>query len=48
VSPSTSSNSHLNSSMDQNIPPPTRQIHKVCTRKPHHENIEQLSVQDQY
>jgi hypothetical protein len=32
VSPSTSLNSHLNSSMDQNLQPPTRQIHKVYTR----------------
>jgi hypothetical protein len=40
VSPSTSSNSRLNSNMDQNLPPPTRQIHKVYTRKPHHKNVE--------
>jgi hypothetical protein len=48
VSPSTSSNSHLNSNMDQNLPPPTRQIHKVYTRKPHHKNVKRLSVQDQH
>jgi hypothetical protein len=48
VSPSTSSNSRLDSSIDQNLPPPTRQIHKVYTRKPHHENAEQLPVQDQH
>jgi hypothetical protein len=24
------------------------QIHKVYTRKPHHKNVEQLSVQDQH
>jgi hypothetical protein len=48
VSPSTSSNSHLDSSMDQNLLPPTRQIHKVYTRKPRHENAEQLPVQYQH
>jgi hypothetical protein len=47
VSPSTSLNSHLDSSMDQNLPPPTKHIYKVYIRKPHHENVEQLSVQDQ-
>jgi hypothetical protein len=40
VSSSTSSNSHLNSNMDQNLPLPTRQIHKVYIRKPHHKNVE--------
>jgi hypothetical protein len=48
MSPSTSSNSRLNSSMDQNLPSPTRQIHKVYTRKHHHKNVEQLFVQDQH
>jgi hypothetical protein len=48
VSPITSSNSRLNSNMDQNLPPLTRQIHKVYTRKLHHKNVKQLSVQDQY
>jgi Reverse transcriptase (RNA-dependent DNA polymerase) len=48
VSPSASSNSRLDSSMDQNLPPLTRQIHKVYTRKPHHEKAEQLPVQDQH
>jgi Reverse transcriptase (RNA-dependent DNA polymerase) len=48
MSPSTSLNSRLDSSMDQNFPPSTRQIHKVYTRKPHHENAEQLHVQDQH
>jgi hypothetical protein len=33
-----------NSSMDQNLPPPTKQIHNVYTRKSHHENVEQLLV----
>jgi hypothetical protein len=33
---------------DQNLPPPTRQIHKVNTRKPRRENAEQLPVQEQY
>jgi hypothetical protein len=33
---------------DQNLPPPTRQIHKVYTRKPSRENAEQLLVQEQY
>jgi hypothetical protein len=40
VSSSTSSNSRLNSNMDQNLPLPTRQIHKVYIRKPHHKNVE--------
>jgi cobalamin biosynthesis protein CobT len=48
ASPSTNSNSHLNSNMDQNPPPPTRQIYKVYTQKPHHEDVEQLSVEDQH
>jgi hypothetical protein len=48
VNPSTSSNSHLDSSMDQNLPHSTRQIHKIYTRKPRHENAEQLPVQDQH
>jgi hypothetical protein len=33
---------------DQNLPPPTRQIHKVYTRKSRCENAEQLLVQEQY
>jgi Reverse transcriptase (RNA-dependent DNA polymerase) len=33
---------------DHNLPPPTRQIHKVYTRKPRCENAEQLPVQEQY
>jgi hypothetical protein len=45
---STSSNSRLTSSMDQNLLPPTRKIHKVYTRKPRHKNVEQLFVQDQH
>jgi hypothetical protein len=48
VSPSPSSNSRLDSSMDQNLPPPIRQIHKVYTQKPPTENVEQLPVQDQH
>jgi hypothetical protein len=48
VSPSTISNSRLNSNMDQNLPPLIRQIHKVYTRKLHHKNVKQLSVQDQH
>jgi hypothetical protein len=54
VSPNTSPNTNtststsLDSDADQNLPPPTRQIHKVYTRKPRHENVEQLPVQDQY
>jgi hypothetical protein len=46
VSPNTSTS--LDSDADQNLPPPTKQIHKVYTRKPRHENVEQLPVQDQY
>jgi hypothetical protein len=38
VSPNT--NTSLDSRADQNLPPPTRHIHKVYTRKPHHENVE--------
>jgi hypothetical protein len=48
VSPNTSTSTSLDSDADQNLPPPTRQIHKVYTRKPRHENVEQLPVQDQY
>jgi hypothetical protein len=48
VNPSISFNFHLDSSMDQNFLPPTRQIHTIYTRKPHYENVEQPSVQDQY
>jgi hypothetical protein len=48
VSPNTRSSTSLDSNADQNLPPPTRQIHKVYTQKPHHENVEQLPVQDQY
>jgi Reverse transcriptase (RNA-dependent DNA polymerase) len=48
VSLNTRSSTSLDSNADQNLPPPTRQIHKVYTRKPRHENVEQLPVQDQY
>jgi hypothetical protein len=44
VSQSTS----LDSRVDQNLPPPTRQIHKVYTQKSRHENVRQLPVQDQH
>jgi hypothetical protein len=48
VSSNTSSSTSMDSRADLNLPPPTRQIHKVYTRKPRHENVEQLPVQDQY
>jgi hypothetical protein len=38
----------LEANIDQNLPPPNRQIRNVYTRKPHHENAEQLLGQDQY
>jgi hypothetical protein len=47
-SPNPTSNTHLDPSIDQNIPPPNRQTHKVYTRKPHHVNVEQMHIQNQY
>jgi hypothetical protein len=40
VSSNISSSISLDSRADKNLPPPTRQIHKVYTRKPRHENVE--------
>jgi hypothetical protein len=48
LSPSPTTTTDLEPNMDQNLPPPNRQIHNVYTRKPHHENAEQLLDQDQY
>jgi hypothetical protein len=48
VSPNTSSSTSVDLRADLNLPPPTKQIHKVYTRKTHHENVEQPPVQDQY
>jgi hypothetical protein len=48
VSPNISSSTSLDSGEDRNLLLPTRKIHKVYTRKSHHENVEQLPVQGQY
>jgi hypothetical protein len=48
VSPNTSSSTSVDLRANLNLPPPTKQIHKVYTRKTRHENVEQPPVQDQY